>query len=143
MNQYISAAMLGAGSGMRTTAAPFAARWKRTGTFPVSSAFALAGELVVDKLPFTPARTNGGQLGARMTAAGFATRSLESSSAVERAAFVGIAALAACGTAYLMMRARKALVERTGIPDALVALAEDALALTLVLAATRRTDDER
>ncbi|MGZ3496733.1 MAG: hypothetical protein ACXWNK_00990 [Vulcanimicrobiaceae bacterium] len=143
MNEYISAAMLGAGSGMRTTAAPFAARWKRTGTFPVSSAFALAGELVVDKLPFTGARTKGGALGARMSAAGFATRSLAAPSGIARLALVAIAALAAYGTAYAMMNARKAIVDRTGLPDALVAIGEDALAVALVLAATRSNGNAR
>jgi uncharacterized membrane protein len=142
MNQYVSAALLGAGSGMRTTAAPFAARWKRTGKFPFFNALALAGELVVDKLPFTPPRTMPGGLGARVSAAAFATRSIDAHGG-QRFALLAVAALSAVSAAFLMMNVRKGIVDRSGVPDPVVALGEDALAIAVVLAATRGNGNAR
>ncbi len=137
MNTYLSAALLGAGTGMRASAAPFASRWKRTGRFPFRNAIALAGELAVDKMPFAGPRTALPALAARAGAAGIATRCLHASTRSKRIALSGIAAASAVAFAFGMMRARKALVHKSGLPDAAIAIIEDALAVALVLGATR------
>ncbi|MDQ2872305.1 MAG: hypothetical protein M3R35_04135 [Candidatus Eremiobacteraeota bacterium] len=137
MNAYVSAALLGAGSGMRASVAPFASRWKRTGRFPLRNALALAGELAADKMPFAGPRTALPALVARAGAAGIATRCLPAGSRLTRVGLAGTAAASAVACAFAMMRARKELVERSGLADAAVAVVEDALALAVVIAATR------
>ncbi|HEY8314909.1 MAG TPA: hypothetical protein VIG51_12180 [Candidatus Baltobacteraceae bacterium] len=137
MNRYLCAAMLGVGSGMRTSAAPFAARWKRSGVFPRGAAVALAGELLIDKMPFAGPRTGPGALVARAAAAAFAACSVEANTGRQRTAIVALAAACAVGSAFAMMSARRSLVAKTGLPDPAVALLEDALAIWLALAALR------
>ena len=87
------------------------------------------GELVVDKLPVTPARTLPASLVVRALAGGIAGGSLAAARGGDRrlGALCGIAA--AVAASFLFERLRAAAVRRTGLPDPVVALAEDALAI--------------
>jgi uncharacterized membrane protein len=100
---------------------------------------AAVGELIGDKLPFTPNRTEPLSLAARaasgaMTAAAFAKwRGRPAMPATV------LAAVSAIASAHLMIRLRKVASRR--LPDPIVAAAEDCLALalghTVVLTALR------
>lgn len=99
---------------------------------------AAVGELVVDKLPATPSRVEGGALVPRVVSGALAGATLASATGVRGARLVlpvlagGVGAWAGSWGGYL---ARRAAVERTGLPDPVVAVAEDLLAGGLALAA--------
>lgn len=129
------AALLGTAAGLRS-ATPFGVLALRGrlggGGLRTAALTAAAGELVADKLPVTPSRTSPPALGGRL-ASGAAAGGL-----------LGGAAGAALGGACAVFgavageRTRATLGMRTGLPDPLVAVVEDALAVGLAVAATRR-----
>ncbi len=85
------------------------------------------GELIADKLPFVPARTDPLPLAARAAsgaAVGAALSALEGWSLWVGAALGGAAAVAGAAAGY---QARRALTQDKGLPDLAVALAEDAV----------------
>jgi len=93
-----------------------------------------AGELVGDKLPMTPSRTSLPPLLGRAASGAVVGGALfisERHRTVPGAAFGAAAAVAA---AYAGERLRALASEKTGLPDPVVALAED----TVVLVGTRR-----
>ncbi len=129
------AALLGAAGGLRTSA-PFAALAARGRVGHGAGRWALlsaaAGEVVVDKLPQTPARTSPPALAGRLVCASLAGGRL-----------AGPAGAAAAGasaglSAFAGERGRRALGARTGVPDPLLGAAEDVLAAGAALVATRR-----
>jgi uncharacterized membrane protein len=89
-----------------------------------------AGEMVADKLPFVPPRTELPSLVGRAASGALcgAVVAARHRSSKPLAAVVG--AVAAVGAAHLAYRLRKGAGEATGIPDPVLALAEDALVLT-------------
>jgi uncharacterized membrane protein len=103
----------------------------------VSTALALAalGELVVDKLPETANRTDPPTLIARGISGAFAGAALSGRGRDNRIQGALLGGLAAIGAAYGMYYLRAWLVKRSGVPDAVVAFGEDAIALTLALKA--------
>ena len=130
------AALLGAAGGLRS-ATPFGMLALRgrlgDGTVRTSALLAAAGELIADKLPIVPPRTSPPSLAGRLLS-GAAGGGLIGAGAVGAAAGSATAGLAA----FAGQRARRELGRRTGLPDPLIAVAEDALAIGLALAATRR-----
>jgi uncharacterized membrane protein len=96
-------------------------------------ALAAIGELVGDKLPSVPGRLEPAPLAGRVTlgalAGGLLAQQLKAGSAPLLAALVG--ALAAVFGAWLGYSVRRGASQWTGAPDALVAVAEDGLALAL------------
>lgn len=85
------------------------------------------GELIADKLPFVPARTDPLPLAGRAAsgaAVGAALSALEGWSPWVGAALGGAAAMAGAAAGY---QARRALTRGKGLPDMAVALAEDAV----------------
>lgn len=98
---------------------------------------AAAGELVVDKLPGTPSRTRPGPLGGRIAIGALvgAAVAQEAGATVPAGAVLGAAGAAAgsfAGAAY-----RRVAAEATGLPDPVLALAEDATAVGLAAVALR------
>lgn len=94
----------------------------------IISALAIA-ELVGDKLPFTPNRIAAGPLIARIVSGAFSAFALCSATgqgAVAGAIVGGIGALAG---AFGGFRARRHLVQNKNLPDILVALLEDVIAV--------------
>jgi uncharacterized membrane protein len=137
----------GAVAGMRTLTAPAVVSYKMKriakaeglehptglsgGRTSTMLALAALGELVTDKLPKTPSRTDPPALIMRGISGAFAGAAVSGrdSNARIRGAILG--GLAAVGASYGMFYLRAWLVKRSGVPDAVVAVGEDALALTL------------
>jgi uncharacterized membrane protein len=92
---------------------------------------AAAGEVVVDKLPFIPSRTDPGPLLGRLAfgAAAGAAIAVETHAPLAKHAAVG-AASALVGS-FAGRFGRAIVVRTTGLPDLVVALAEDGLAFWL------------
>ncbi|HKG02734.1 MAG TPA: hypothetical protein VKB03_06105 [Conexibacter sp.] len=129
-----AAALMGAGGGLRT-AMPWGALAVRGrlggGTRRLAPLVAVAGELVLDKLPQTPSRTSPPGLVARLSsgaAAGWLVAGTPG--AAIGSAVAGLSAFAG-------ERARAALGRQTGLPDPLIAVGEDVLAIGLALIAVR------
>jgi uncharacterized membrane protein len=126
------AAALGAVSGMRTFGgwAGLALRGRlpdrrlRAGLLA-----AAAGEMAADKSPWIPARHDPPALAGRVISGALAGRQV----AGARGARVGAATAAA--STYASERARELLGQRLGVPDPVLALAEDTLVLAVATAA--------
>lgn len=128
------AALLGAAGGLRA-AMPWAAlalRGRVGGGARRWAPPAAAVELVLDKLPRTPSRTAPPGLAGRLVGGALVGGMLGGGSGAAIACAMGGA------SAFAGERTRAALGRRTGLPDPLLAVAEDAVAVTLALAATRR-----
>jgi uncharacterized membrane protein len=139
---YGGAVALGAASGLRTFAGPaLVSQVAHSGLLPfevpnlnfvkhrasAQSWFVLAiGELIADKLPSTPSRIAVGPLIGRALAGGFSGAAFSASK--KRSAYVGALAgcFAAIGAAYAGYHLRRYLNKKLHIPDAIVALGEDA-----------------
>jgi uncharacterized membrane protein len=130
-----AAVLLGAASGLRTFSG--AATLAAGGRLPLSPKrrtglmLAAAGELIGDKLPFTPARTAALPYLGRIAAGAL-------SGVIVAGPAGGIAAAGASAVATQAgYRSRRYLTKRRGASDLLVALLEDAVALGAARAATR------
>ncbi len=95
----------------------------------------VVGELVADKLPGTPSRTEPGGLSARVVFGGGSGALLARSAGGKVAAAAGIGATAALASAFVGHAARGFLSQR--MPPVVAALLEDAVAITLALSAVR------
>jgi uncharacterized membrane protein len=125
------AALVGAAAGLRTFTGPAALALR--GRLPGGRAVAVlaAGELVGDKTPWVPARTDPPSLAGRTTSGALCGVVL----AGPPGAAVG--ALAAAGSTFASYRARRALGELTGLPDPVIGVAEDGVAIAAAALATR------
>jgi uncharacterized membrane protein len=150
----LRAALLGVLSGSRS-ATPLAVlalnhdtpeargRWQRWRLFrsPIGRGVLVAagvGELVGDKLPATPSRVGAGPLFGRAVSGAVAGIAMAGTG--RRGTPVAAALAGASGAlvgSWLFYRARKAVVEKTGVPDVVVALVEDAVAISGSIAVVR------
>jgi uncharacterized membrane protein len=97
-----------------------------------------AGELVGDKLPQTPSRLQPAPLGGRIAFGTLAGAALASGGSRNRLVLGGaVGALGAVAGSYGGYYARTSIGTRTGLPDQLVALSGDALAIGLGLVTLR------
>lgn len=137
---YLRALGIGAVAGLRTFTAPAATLGIDRHVWSGVVILLAAGELIADKLPFVPSRLSPGSLGARLVSGGLCGRALARRFGGIDAATAGliIGALGAAGSAYLGYTIRHALTER-GLPDFLVALVEDSVA---VFGATRAVEEK-
>jgi len=151
----LSAGLLGVVAGLRSQLphAVLAARGVEPADGPLkllgteagrnASYLAAVGELLADKLPVTPSRVERGALIGRVLSGALAATTLASAAGVRGVRLIppalagGAGAWAGSWGGYL---ARRAAVERTGLPDPVVAVAEDLLAGALAVAAVRRRD---
>lgn len=120
-----TAAILGAATGARSFAgaAALALRGRpRAGWARAAILVAAAGEAVGDKLPMTPPRSAPAGLAGRVVCGAL----VGAATAGRRGAAVGAAF--ALATTYPSERARALLGEKTGIPDPVIAVAEDVIA---------------
>ena len=128
---------LGAASGLRSMAAP--SQLSRHLDAPVRGLLraAAAGEMIVDKLPVVPDRTDPGPLvGRALLGAGSAAvlaRSRRETPA--RGALLG--GVGAVAGAFAGFHLRRALTRRAGLPDLAVAVCEDAIAVAAARLACR------
>lgn len=129
------AALIGAVCGMRTFTGPavLALRGRMAGPVRLPLTAFAVGEAVGDKTAIVPARTSAPSLGARMLSGALSGRALAGPPGVVLGA---LGALAGTFGAY---RARAALTELTGLPDPLLGVAEDAVAVAAATLATRIT----
>jgi uncharacterized membrane protein len=100
-------------------------------------------ELIADKLPFTPNRTSPGPLIARAISGGLAGAAVCAARKKDwmPGAIAGAtAAIAAAFAGYLL---RRTLTRNAGLPDLLVALAEDAASIGLGVIALRSEANQR
>jgi len=88
---------------------------------------AAGGEILMDKLPFTPARTDAAPLIGRMVMGGIAGAAVSKKQWMQGAV---VGALGALVTTYAMYHLRKSLHDDQHIPDVILGVAEDALVVT-------------
>lgn len=150
----VRAALLGVLSGSRS-ATPLAVlalnhgadeargSWQHWRAFrsPVARAVFVAaglGELVGDKLPATPSRTTPGPLVGRVVSGAVAGVAMGGTGRGGRPVAGAVAgALGALAGSWAFAGARKAGVDETGLPDVVVALVEDAVAVGGSIAVVR------
>jgi hypothetical protein len=137
-SRWPDAALAGLSCAMRTFAGPamLAAHGRIGGRPRIAVALAGAGELAMDKSPLATDRTDLPALAGRVAAGAYTGREV---AGAPGAAAGSIAA--AVGT-YATWRARGLIVERTGLPDPVVAVGEDLLAYGLAAASTRSDPDD-
>lgn len=146
MNLYLKAIGIGTVAGMRSASAPaltshyFA---KNPSLFLDSSPlkglglsatanvlkFMAAGELVADKLPQAPPRTQPGPLGARAVSGGVCGAAIFLAEGKQAPVGAALGASAAVASSFLFMSLRRVLGKAAHLPDPVVALAEDGLML--------------
>lgn len=90
---------------------------------------AAAGELAADKLPFIPARVSLLPLLGRVASGALVGAALSDAAGEPRATGAVLGAAAAVVSSYLMFHLRRAGSTKLGLPDPVLALAEDGLAL--------------
>jgi uncharacterized membrane protein len=118
-----------------TPRAQLPALLRRRAARPIAAVVALS-ELVVDKLPSTPARTQAPGLVPRIGLGGLSAGLLaRDTGAPTTVASVAVGAGAAVGAAFAGMAARGALAKR--LPPVAAALVEDLVAVVLAVAALR------
>ena len=145
MNAYLKAIGIGALCGMRSMSGPAIVSSRlagnsRLGEDPVLGylvsknaagplAVLAAGEMAADKFPFIPDRIAPGPIAGRAVSGALCGAAV--CVADEGSAGIGAVAgaAAAVASAFAFFTLRKKLGETTGIPDALVGLAEDAVVL--------------
>src|ERR1700760_402542 len=139
---FAGAALIGVLAGMRSMAAPAAlGQLSRKGaldevtgplglvtgsTFTTTTSILAAGEFLADKLPFVPNRTAAGPLAGRALTRGLSGADIFLANRRSVAAGALIGAAAAIGAAYGAYELRKQAGEQLHLPDAIIALAEDA-----------------
>lgn len=147
LNVYAKAALIGIVAGMRSLSAPAITasklstrrRWESNKALDLiespmarySLSVLAAGELIGDKLPFTPPRTDLLPQAFRFFSGaicGAAIADDEGEEPLVGAIIGGIAAIGSCHAAYHI---RKAIADGSGIPDAVTAVGEDALVFAL------------
>ena len=135
--RWPDAILAGLACSMRTSAGPalLAARGRISGKPRILILLMAAGELTVDKTPAATDRTDPPAVAGRVAAGAYTGHPI----AGVPGAIVA-AASAAVGT-FASYQARKLAVQATGLPDPLVAVGEDLLALTAATVATRPAAD--
>ncbi len=141
----VLAVALGFTAGLRSMTAPAVVAWAaRLGwldladtplaflaSTPVSYVLAAAmiGELIADKLPFTPNRTRSGPFTARVVSGGLAAAALVAASGGPLALGAALGAIGGATGTIVGFRTRTGLVRRWSVPDYVVAIMEDAFAV--------------
>ena len=155
MSSLLLSAALGWVAGMRSATAPavlssaLAARPRRTDRFPATAlasptaarglGLAAAGELVADKTPWIPDRTDAAPLAGRVASGALVGAAVAGRRGTNRLAAAVAGGLGAAASTYAMHGARR---EASGVlGDVPAALVEDALALGLGTALARAAVD--
>ncbi len=132
---YVRSAGIGAVAGLRTFTAP-AATLESGGNIWAGIVVALAaGELIADKLPFTPSRLAPGGLIARIVSGGLCGGELAVRGAASRVLGTLTGAAAAVGSAWIGASVRTSVARLGKVPDLPVALVEDGIAIVAARAA--------
>jgi len=145
LNTYLKAACLGVIAGMRSMGAPALVsdhltrtqppaleqsplRWLRTSKAANVTKFLAVGEIIGDKLPFTPSRIAPGPLFGRIASGGLSGAALcvADGKGAGPGAVIGVAG--AVAGAYGFYHLRRTLGQKLPIPDPVLGAAEDVLA---------------
>ena len=131
--RWPDAALAGLGSSMRTFAAPaaLAVHGRITGKPRIAVLIAATGELAVDKTAKATDRTDAPAVLGRVAAATYGGREIAGGPGA------AAGALAAVVGTYAFWRARGLVVNTTGLPDPVVAVGEDVLAMSLAVIGAR------
>jgi uncharacterized membrane protein len=142
---FLCAFAIGIVAGLRSMTAPAAMCWAAhlgwidlhqsplafMGSAWATALFSLfaVGELIADKLPFTPSRLAPGPLGARIVMGGLSAAALFA--AVGRSLLAGAVTggLGGVAGAFMGYHARRWLTHSMKLPDLVIALIEDAIAI--------------
>lgn len=143
------ALLLGLVAGLRSMTPPAAVAWAAwlgrldlastplgfLATRPAAYAFGLLalGELIADKLPFTPNRTAPGPFGGRILTGGLSGAAFTAGQGQPLATGALLGAAGAMAGTLLGFRARTGLVKALGVRDWVVALGEDGVAVATAL----------
>ena len=154
LQAYAGATLAGAVAGMRSMTAPalvshlvktvpvpggnaLASLIDHAATPKVTAALAI-GEIVADKLPFIPRRTQTGPLVGRALTGGLSGAAIARSRHASPLLGALLGGAAAVGMTYAAYHLRKKITGSLHLPDTVVALAEDAIAVGVGYAALRR-----
>jgi len=148
MPSTFSTTLLAAGfgwvSGMRSASAPAlfslglrrpAWRYRRPARVlarvPHLLALAAAGEMIVDKLPFIPARTSAPAISGRIASGALVGAAVAARQRKGLVAGAIAGAVGATASSFVMQHARAFVGKKLGVPDFPVAIAEDVLTIGL------------
>jgi len=120
-----------AGKGSFATGAERPLSWLRHPQAQTLLSLAAAGEVIVDKLPFVPSRTDPGPLLGRLAFGAAAGAAIAVESHALLAKHVAVGAAGALVGSFAGRYGRATVARTSGLPDLVVALAEDGLALWL------------
>ena len=127
---------LGTVAGLRSMTAPAATLLAHGSVWAGPVAFASAGELIVDKLPFAPARTSPPALAVRVLSGALCGRALAEKGGTSKLLGLACGAAGALAGTYGGYALRHYLTSQRAWPDTPVALVEDLLTIGLARAAT-------
>ena len=144
-NTSLQAACLGIIAGMRSMAAPALTsdhlartqppalkqsplRWLGTDKAATITKFLAAGEIIGDKLPFTPSRVAPGPLFGRVLSGGLSGAALCAAEGKRTEVGAALSIVGAFAGAYGFYHLRRTLGQKWPIPDPLLGAAEDVLA---------------
>lgn len=125
---YLKALGIGAVAGLRTMTAPAATLGARNSPWTGASRLLALAEYVGDKLPGIPSRLSPPALAARVISGGWCGGIVAARLDASRVAGIACGAVGALGGAWAGFTVRSYLTKSRGVPDAALALAEDALA---------------
>ena len=137
LEPYLRATAIGSIAGLRTFSAPTATLFANHSGWARPSLLLALGELVADKLPATPSRVSALPLLARAVSGGWSGRVVARQRGGSALLGAALGATGAVGGAWVGYRLRSFLTQRLGLPDAPVALIEDAVAIMGLLTITR------
>jgi uncharacterized membrane protein len=141
LQAYLRALDVGAACGLRTLSGPAVTLWKGGSGWAWLAGAGELGELVADKLPSTPARTEPGPLIARIVSGGLCGAALCGRYDASRAVGAVCGAVGAIASAFAGYTIRRQLTVEFGWPDLPVAIAEDGLAFTMAFTANAGRED--
>jgi uncharacterized membrane protein len=127
---YARALSIGAVAGMRSMTAPASTLFVHDRRLARVARYAALGELIADKLPFIPARTALPSLAFRVVIGGVCGDAVARGQHASRAGGIALGALGAVAGTYLGYALRSYVTRRRLVPGVVVALVEDAIAVT-------------
>lgn len=147
--RYLSAALIGVMAGARSQSVLAFVAWRgldsRLATPLGRSVTTLSalGEVIGDKTPWVPNRTAAGPLAGRILFGGVGGAAVGRSEGAPMVLTALVGGVAAGLATFVLHRARRWLGRRTPLPDAALALAEDACVIGLALATHRSLSESR
>ena len=127
---YARALGIGAVAGLRSATAPASTLFTHDRRLARIARAAALGELIADKLPFIPARTAFPSLALRVAIGGVCGDAVARRQHASRAGGIALGALGAVAGTYLGYALRSWVTRRRLAPDIVVALIEDAIAVS-------------